>query len=111
MKDSAFLHPSAHLPDLFVGVLRTGAAKGGLTAGARSPLLPWLEEVRPAGVESEQLVDVAPCATPRPPSVDAPVWLRVSVTNVEELGPSSSSAFSLRTISNLGFGFGQLPPW
>lgn len=111
MNDPAFLHPSAHLPDLFVGVLKTGAAKGGLTAGGRSPMLPWLEGGGAADVDLEELVDVAPGATSSSPSAEAPQWLRVSVTNVTEHGQSTSSAFSLRAISNLGFGFGQSPPW
>jgi len=106
-------HPVAHLPSLFQRTLRTASAKGGLAFGEPSPLLPWLPAPRPVRDAGPRPPDAAAADKARQisPEPTAPAWLRLSVARDAVCNAEASSAFRLRAISHVGFGFGHLCPW
>jgi hypothetical protein len=102
--------PTAHLTDLFRRAVRTGLAKGGTGIGP-SPLLPWV--AGPETVTLDPISDsMSELARPRP-AVDpsAPEWLRLACAPADVGEHAAGGIFSLRPISQVGFGFGMRVPW
>jgi hypothetical protein len=106
-------YPTAHLPSLFLRTLRTSTAKGGLVFGEPSPLLPWLSALMPAS-ESARCTPAASSSDEIqrvPPERVEPSWLQLSLIGENSEQINREMVFKLRTISNVGFGFGQQCPW